>query len=888
MTHLVLAFVTFVGLAGGCTSFDSLDRGVCGNGLIEAGEDCDSGDASCVRCAVVCTGATDCPTTDYACGVDGLCHAPGGALGGPVAGGPFQVNDLMITDIDRDRIGDVVGVSKTSIAVHFGEPTARLTRVDSLITPSQTAAAAFGDLDGDAAEDITIATQDGMVAYSSRFGALAPIAVRSAIVDGAASTDVDIRHLFRIGSLTLGAFLADDMGMLRISIVDFLGTSAFEAPCQSRLGLLSAATFSSASVDVYPVNADNIVVSLLTTSTPRKLCVVALHKPFLAPWTVTDITPVNAGNLSRRPVLADLEGDADRCPGLVNNDGGAPALRYWDGAMSGVTSTCTLQAVVSPQGALLQSASSQASTIAIGRVPLVPAIATVSSDLLILSDGVYVYQPGASGGFGQIYSSQRRLGAVAHADLDGDGMTDGVLVPETGDDIDVFYRRPNAIFPLFPGYLVYRIDTASRVLLTHIADYDGNGHPDIAYLEQLTDYQRLSIAYGTPDLLLPPKSISAFSQVYSFTSLGLADSDDAAGVTDDLAVLQPPSPGRTAATLTILAGGVLRSMTPYFDPRSDDDPDMGGPLQPPRSNTQLRGVVVGRFIGGGAASDGDRDPITIAVDSRDTPTVGPQIWRVRGTSAGPDATITPGLATTGLADCTTGIGSGLCVRDATYVAFPVSTTKDVAIGIEGGSPARAVAFDPGASGTIAATDLPAISSKLPAGADVRSIHVADLDGDGTAELVVTASSRSTDTSAVLVCTMQNGLAQSCEDVVPSILEATRETEQPATSCTDAAPAHISVRDPMTAVSTGSDLVVVCRDAGSSLYRVHRGDAGVQVTVLARTRTRIGALRVGDVTGDGVDDVVGIEGDSGAQSLVVFPQCSSRNLSACARGPGGGS
>ncbi|MDB4960345.1 MAG: hypothetical protein JWP01_344 [Myxococcales bacterium] len=887
MYRLVIMFVSVVGLVvGGCTSFDSLDRGVCGNGLLEAGEDCDSDDASCVRCAVVCTGATDCPTTDYTCGVDGLCHAPGGALGGPVAGGPFQVNDLAITDIDDDDIGDVVGVSRTSIAVHYGEPTARLTRVDSLITPSQTGRAAFGDLDNDAALDVTIVTADGMVAYGSRYGALAPIAVRSAIVEGAARADIDIRHLFHIGALTLGAFLSDDMGKVRIAIVDFLGTSAFEAPCEARLGLIDASTFATASIDVYEVTPDNLVVSMVTTTTPKNLCVLALHRPFLAAWTITDITPANAGVLSRRPVLADLEGDADRCPGVVNNDGGAPSLRYWDGALSTVTGACTLQAVASPLGAALLPASGQASAVAIGRVPLVPAIATIASDLLVLSDGVYAFKPGANGGFGQLYASQRRLASVDHADLDGDGMIDGVLVPESEDDIDVFYRRPNAIVSLFPGYLVYRIDTASRVLATEIADYDGNDHLDIAYLEQLTGYQRLSIAYGTPDLLLPPRPISAFSSVYSFTSLGLADSDDVAGVTDDLAVLQPPSPGGVGSTLTILSGGVLRSMTPYFDPRSDEDPDAGGPLEAPTAITHLRGVVVGRFVDGTVAGN-DRDPIAIAVDNRDPATTAPQLWRVIGTSAGPDATTTPGLATTGLADCGHGVGSGLCVRDAMYVAFPVSPTKDVAIAIDSASMPHAVSFDPGASGTIAATDLPALSSKLPAGSSVRSIHAADLDGDGAAELVVAAAPAGTGTGAILVCTMQNGLAQGCEDVVPAILEATRDSEQPATACVDAAPAHVSLRDPMSAVG-GTDLVVVCRDAGSSIYRVHRGDTGTEVTVLARTRSQIGALRVGDVTGDGVDDVVGIEGDSGAQSLVVFPQCSSRTLSTCVRGQGGGS
>jgi len=56
-----------------------------------------------------------------------------------------------------------------------------------------------------------------------------------------------------------------------------------------------------------------------------------------------------------------------------------------------------------------------------------------------------------------------------------------------------------------------------------------------------------------------------------------------------------------------------------------------------------------------------------------------------------------------------------------------------------------------------------------------------------------------------------------------------------------------------------------------------------VTLLARTSSKIDRIRVGDVTGDRVDDVLAIEGESGAQSLVVFPQCSSREQSACTGG-----
>lgn len=871
MSHFAIALAV---IACACTSFESIDRDVCGNGLVEAGEDCDSADDSCVRCAVVCTDAVDCPTTDYACGVDGLCHAPGGALEDPVPGGALQINDLAITDIDRDRIGDVVGVSRTSLVVRYGEASARLTRSDSLTTPAQTGSPAFGDVDGDGASDLTIVTPDGMVSYGSRFGTLAPIPVASSLaVEGS-----DIRDAFYIGRLTVGTFVVD-AGNVSVAVVAFAGGSAFSGPCAARLGAIPAAAFSATQRDVYVVSPDDVVVAFNVATVPRKLCVLALHKPLLGTWTITDITPPNAAGLERRPVLADLEGDNDRCPGLINSDGGAAALRYWDGSMS--AGGCTMQAVASPLGTPLPAVGAPAGTLAVGRIPLVPAIFGVASDALVLTDGAYVYQPGAGAGFGVIYTSQRRISGVEHGDLDGDGMMDAILSSESEDDVEVFYRRTNQIIPFYPGYVVLRLDTASRVVRTQLGDYDGNGRLDIAILEQLADYQRLTVSYGTADLLLPPVPISAFASVMALTTLAAPNSDDAAAITDDLLVIQPPLVNTSFPSLTILSGGVQRSMTPYYEPRNDDD--TAGPS--PRDTTTLRAAVVGRFVSGDAALD----LIAVAVDKTQRPMAMPQLWRVPASQAGPDGTVTPGVPTTGFADCATGGGPALCVRDALYLAWPVSPTRDVAIAIDRSTPGNAVSFDPGTGATVAATPIAAITAKLPAGTTVRSMHSADLDGDGVMELVVAAGPRGTaDTeSAILVCTVDNGIPTSCTDLVPDIIAATQGTDAVVTACIDAAPARVAFRDSMSTVAVAQDLIAICRGGGSALYRVHRGEAGIEVTVLARTQTRLGALRIGDVTGDGLDDVIAIEGENGAQSLVVFPQCSSRNLAACSRGAGGG-
>ena len=343
MNRLVIAIAV---ITCGCTSFESIDRGVCGNGLVEQGEDCDSTDATCVRCTVVCTERVDCPTAEYSCGVDGFCHAPGGELGTPVSGGPFQISDLYLTDIDHDGTGDVVGLSRTSIVVRYGDASGRLSDAQSQITPSQSGPAAIGDLDNDGSLDVTITTADGMVSYTSPYKTLTPLALQSLLLTQS-GMPLDVRSMFRINDHIFGAWVADEMDRMYLGVVNLedLQRSAFEAPCASRLGVTTSTALPLTRIDSYVVS-DNLldtdaVVSFSTVGPNAKLCVISIHKDLFSLIEIADITPVTAVATQSKPVLADLDDDSDRCPSLVNTDGGAMS-RYWDGDM--VANRCTMRA----------------------------------------------------------------------------------------------------------------------------------------------------------------------------------------------------------------------------------------------------------------------------------------------------------------------------------------------------------------------------------------------------------------------------------------------------------------------------------------------------------------------------------------------------------------
>jgi hypothetical protein len=846
-----------------CSDLGELPRDVCGNGLLEAGEDCDSDDPRCVRCAVTCTTTADCPTSDYACGVDGFCHAPGGVLAEPTAPVTFQADDLVITDVDRDGFGDVLGVSGTSIVVHHGDAAGSLVGAISFVTPAQTGPHVFGDLDGDGTLDVTLATLDGLVSYTSRFGTLAPVAIESPLFD-ATGEPLNLRTLFAVGQFQLGAFIEDAAsGAVLLVVIDLVppGEIYATAPCFARLGPLSPVRIQQPSLDIYraspagAVGVDLVLAFLTDTGQP---CVMSIDGSPQAGYTFADVTPPGVAPLTRRPVLADLDTDADPCPSLVSSNGGAQGLRHWKGRLVG--GRCTLDSGGASGVRLPDIPGAPPGAVAIGRAPLTPAIAGVGSDVLVMTSGVYAHVPGFQG-FVELYGSpSRSLAHVAHGDLDRDGDVDIVLAAEGKDDLDVLYRVPL-------GVQLLRVDTASEVTSLTIGDFDGNGIGDIAYTETGPGHQQMRIAYGTPDRPTEPIHVATFSGVSSVTPLSFPDSVDTLALADDLAVIHLGDTG-DVPTMSLLHGSPQRTMLSFFDPRSDSPLDV-------RAQTILRGGVIGAFA---SSPSSHRDLLAIG-SPRQGATVGMRAFRVAGTARGLDPTPTAGVDARGLAACD---GSGVCVASARYLAWTVAPGRDVVIAVDGEHPPRAVLLDPWASSSaLTATELPQLVEGVPAGASARSLYAVDVDGDGTRELLVAFAPRAGGSGgSVRLCEVSPaGVPGACREIAEIVA-----TFDPAiVACTAAAPGRVAPRHPHAPPSAATDLVVLCHGAQTTaLYRVSLG-SGTPSTSLLAPAAGVHALAVADVTGDGIDDVVAVQRAGGSQSVIVFPQCSSRTAASCRAG-----
>ncbi len=856
----------WVVLLSACTDFESIARDVCGNGLIERGEDCDSSAPSCVSCSLTCTvetALTDCPSADYQCGGDGFCHAPGGVLdtGEPV--GAFEVNDFRISDVDHDSIGDALGVSRSSIVVRYGDAAAPLSRLESTVTPPQTGPAAFGDLDLDGSTDLSITTLDGLVSYTSRYDRISGLEVVSTL-DGPANFPLEIVELYSIGPLTIGA-LVNYNGVALLQIVDFNAPDLDigGAPCGRNIPI---AEISADSVEVYPIHrpgdlGTNAVISIAHgTGAQKTLCVLSVYKALNGQIpTVTNVTPTNIG-VPRTPILADMTADGDRCPSILNSVGGM--IRKWDGVTQG--GQCTYNTAANN---VAFPGTVQPTAAIVGRVPLEPQTPFFAPDTIVFATGVFTYFPGDPGSWGELYRSTRLITDVGHGDFDDDDDIDGALIG-AGDDIEILWRA-NPLLPVFEGFL---IDTASQPANMVLDDFDGNGRVDVAYTEPSGERERLMIAYGTADQPLPPIEVARFAGVGSLARVKLGSSSDYLALTADLVVLFAGMPSK----LSLLSGSTQRTMLSFFDPRTDSlNKD-----ESVQDTTIFRGTVIGKFTTAG----GEDYPDVVALaalrpgltSSDALGRVGMRAWSIRGTDTGLDGTRSDGVELTNVTDCSVGGGVGVCVDDAKYIAWPLSETRDVVIAIDRDQ--EGAVFDPA---NIMSNKLTATTFSLspPAKTVVRSLRAADLDGDGIKDLIATFGPAGQPTSAVLFCQVDAaGIPNNCRDLFADIRAAAPGT----TACFDAAPGRFGFRGPSTAPVPGTDLIVLCRDIGTTIHRISIDAAGTHVTPLTRWPGTLSSLEIGDVTGDGVDDIVAIEGEAGARTMVVIPQCTSRDT-ACMEG-----
>ena len=379
-------------------------------------------------------------------------------------------------------------------------------------------------------------------------------------------------------------------------------------------------------------------------------------------------------------------------------------------------------------------------------------------------------------------------------------------------------RTSRRVVPVSNGLEFCGSTPRARSTVT-IADFDGNGVNDIGYTERVAGHQRMMIAYGTADRPLAPVEVATFSDVASVTPVEIPDSVDTLNIATDLAVIQPGAP----STISLLHGSPQRTMLSFFDPRANQFRD-----------TTLRGSVVGEFVGA------DR-PDLLILGTRPT---------ARAFRPAPPPASIPRASTgavSGLADCLTGSGTGVCRRRA---------VRRVA---DGAAPHRdrdrsrvAATADARSTGQreLARDDLRRRSPGCVTGTSIRSLPRGQPRRRRRSELVVVRDAQRTPAGKVVVRRVDNGVPASYEHLA-------RSPRSPGVGASTPRPPHR--RRGHTRRGLAARRAVRRRRRVVDLPR-HEGQR-VPRPALAHG-TGLHAIRIG-ITGDGVDDVV-VQGDGGAR------------------------
>lgn len=146
-------FWVIAAAALGCAELPDLPAGVCGNGVVEAGEACDSADISCGQpdtdeaCRKLCKVDDECGGGAATCGFDGVCRTASGSFALVNEVGTPGAAFADVADFDGDGVSDLVTFGSLQVRALYLEESGGV--VSEATLPAMAAAPAVGNLTAD-------------------------------------------------------------------------------------------------------------------------------------------------------------------------------------------------------------------------------------------------------------------------------------------------------------------------------------------------------------------------------------------------------------------------------------------------------------------------------------------------------------------------------------------------------------------------------------------------------------------------------------------------------------------------------------------------------------------------------------------------------------------
>jgi len=537
-----------------CAALDKLPETTCGNGVVDAAEDCDTfpsstdptkprcgapteGDFAChLHCGVADSGANVCPA-GWGCDTSGMCREPSGQFSsalGFVSGGAVR---LTVGDFDGDGRKDLVASgprnphSASSVRVHYFDDLGALAQVASLPTAVVSPAVFDHDHNGRDAIAFGVPAASSPKTAASSLGVVSGLADRTflpVVFPAATLPDTNAVPVFVFDhaadvKLPNGSesaiilFAQDKNGEAIVSLDAELGgtaklTRALPATPDSIRGRpLTARLF-----DLDATSACGEIIVAMQVAPIGKLLVLSPCTPApkatagtrwsLAPEALKPFDLPALADTSRGVLVADVDGDGHLDVLVDTNDTDGPQVLYGNGL--------TLEAPRKWAPAGLTSALKM--PLAAGDLNLDGKVDYVFPTYVALQQSAAAAgaDGGADGGAdaGPALNRDGTLSEIAElqqttawADavigrFNGDPFADFAAIHSGAPDIDLFAGGS-------AGFTPSTVTTDGVVQAIARGDFDGDHVDDLGFTQNASGgTSTLSIAYGHPTGSLEPPS----------------------------------------------------------------------------------------------------------------------------------------------------------------------------------------------------------------------------------------------------------------------------------------------------------------------------------------------------------------------------------------------